>query len=84
MDPLKLINNQIIKEKACIDDLVKEVTIHTQDGRYQLAAERGREMQNSIARIQQLERQKELYLTALKFVDKGINVEVVKKVVEMA
>ncbi|MFJ8099357.1 hypothetical protein [Lysinibacillus sp. NPDC096212] len=84
MDALKQINNQIIKEKACIDDMVKEVAMHTQDGRYRLAAERGRDMQNSISRIQQLEGQKELYLTALKFVDKGINVEVVKKVVEMA
>ena len=84
MDALKQINNQIVKEKACIDDMVKEVAMHTQDGRYRLAAERGRDMQNSITRIQQLEGQKELYLTALKFVDKGINVEVVKKVVEMA
>jgi len=84
MDTLKKINNQITKEKACIDDLVKEVAMHTQDGRYRLAAERGRDMQNSIIRIQQLERQKELYLTALKFVGNGINVEVVKKVVEMA
>jgi len=55
LDAIKLINNQIIKEKACIDDLVKEVAIHTQDGRYQLAADRGRDMQNSIIRIQQLE-----------------------------
>lgn len=85
MDPLKLINDQIIKEKACIDDMVKEVAMHTQDGRYRLAAERGRDMQNSITRLQQLEGQKKLYLLALKFVDdKEINAEVVKKVVEMA
>lgn len=78
------IDEQIEREQYCIDDLIKEIAIHTQNGRYQLAAERGRDMQNSIARIQQLYRQKELYLVALKFVDKGINVEVVKKVVEMA
>lgn len=71
MDAIKLINNQIIKEKACIDDLVKEVAIHTQDGRYQLAADRGRDMQNSIIRIQQLERQKELYLYAVDLVSKN-------------
>ncbi|MFY0521394.1 hypothetical protein ACOMCU_26795 [Lysinibacillus sp. UGB7] len=64
MDTLNLINNQIIKEKACIDDLIKEVAMHTQNGRYQLAAERGRDMQISISRIQQLERQKELYTAA--------------------
>ncbi|MGE7940661.1 hypothetical protein ACQKNB_01100 [Lysinibacillus xylanilyticus] len=78
------IDEQIEREQYCIDDLIKEITIHSQNGRYQLAAERGRDMQNSIARIQQLYQQKELYLLALKFVDKGINAEVVKKVVEMA
>jgi len=71
LDAIKLINNQIIKEKACIDDLVKEVAIHTQDGRYQLAADRGRDMRNSIIRIQQLERQKELYLHAVDLVSKN-------------
>ncbi len=83
MDTLKQINNQISKEKACIDDLIKEINIHTQNGRYQLAADRGRDMQNSIIRIQQLERQKKLYLVALKFVDAGINVEVVKRHVQV-
>jgi len=79
LDPLKLINDQIIKEKACIDDLIKEVAMHTQNGRYQLAADRGYDMQNSINRIRQLEGQKGLYLIALKYVGKGIDVEVVKK-----
>lgn len=63
MDALKRINDQIIKEKACIDDLIKEIAIHTQNGRYELAANRGRDMQNSIIRIQQLEGQKGVAFT---------------------
>ncbi|MFJ7950375.1 hypothetical protein ACIQZG_02485 [Lysinibacillus sp. NPDC096418] len=82
MDALKLINNQIVKEKTCIDDLTKEIVIHTNDGRYGLAADRGRDMQNSIMRIQQPERQKGLYLTAIKFASQGINAEVVKRSVQ--
>lgn len=83
MDALKRINNQIIKEKACIDDLIKEIAVYTQNGRYELAAERGRDMQNSIIRIQQLEGQKELHLLALKYVGKGINAEVVPRHVQV-
>lgn len=83
MDALKQINNQIIKEKACIDDLIKEIAMHTQNGRYELAAERGRDMQNSIIRIQQLEGQKGLYLLALKYVEKGIKAEVVPRHVQV-
>ena len=83
MDALKNINNQISKEKACIDDLIKEIVMHTKDDRFRLAAERGRDMQNSIMRIQQLERQKGLYLTAIKFVNQGINIEVVKRSVQV-
>jgi len=71
MDPLKQIETQIAKEKLCVDDLVKEVALHTKVGRYQLAADRGRDMQNSIIRIQQLERQKELYLYAVDLVSKN-------------
>lgn len=48
LETFKIINNQIIKEQACIDDLIKEISIHTQNDRYQLAAERGRDMQNLI------------------------------------
>ena len=81
MDALKRINDQIIKEKACIDDLIKEIAMHTQNGRYELAANRGRDMQNSI--IQQLEGQKELHLLALKYVGKGINAEVVPRHVQV-
>ncbi len=83
MDPLKLINDKIIKEKACIDDLIKEIAMHTQNGRYRLAAERGHDMQNSINRIQQLEGQKGLYLIAIKYVEKGINAEVVQRHVQV-
>jgi len=71
LDPLKLINSQILKEKARIDDLIKEISMHTQNGRYQLAADHGRDMQNSIIRIQQLERQKELYLQAAELLRKN-------------
>ena len=71
MDSLKLIETQIAKEKLCVDDLVKEVSLHTKVGRYQLAADRGRDMRNSIIRIQQLERQKELYLHAVDLVSKN-------------
>ncbi|WP_431808764.1 hypothetical protein [Lysinibacillus sphaericus] len=83
MDALKRINDQIIKEKACIDDLIKEIAMHTQNGRYELAANRGRDMQNSIIRIQQLEGQKGLHLLALKYVGKGINAEVVPRHVQV-
>lgn len=79
MDTLTPINNQIHKEKACIEDLIKEIAMHTQEARYQLAAERGRDMQNSIARIQQLEGQKQLYVIAAQFVNQGINAQVVKR-----
>lgn len=71
MDPLKLIEIQIAKEKLCVEDLVKEVVLHTKVGRYQLASDRGRDMQNKIIRIQQLERQKELYLQAAELLRKN-------------
>ena len=57
--------------------------MHTKDDRFRLAAERGRDMQNSIMRIQQLERQKGLYLTAIKFANQGYNIEVVKRSVQI-
>ena len=83
MDALKNINNLIAKEKACIEDLIKEISMYTNDGRYPLAAERDRDMQNSIKRIQQLEGQKDLYLIASKFINNGINMEVVKRSVQV-
>ncbi|MGN4127669.1 hypothetical protein ACMGD3_22065 [Lysinibacillus sphaericus] len=81
MDPLKLINNQIIKEKACIDDLIKEVAMHTQNERYQLASERGRDMQNSIMIIQQLERQKQLYIAATEVFMNGNETGIVNQLI---
>lgn len=61
------INNEISREKACIDDLIKLMSMHTHAGRLEEAARLGRDMQNSISYIQKLEKQKQLYQMALKF-----------------
>lgn len=71
------INKEINREKACIDDLIKLISMHIQAGRLEEATRLGRDMQNSIACIRKLERQKQLYQMALKF-----NGKVVKRYVD--
>jgi len=79
---LTQINNEIWKEKACIEDLIKMISMHTQEGRYQHAARLGRDLQNSIKHIQMLEQQR-FYITARNLAAQGILTKVVKRCEEL-
>lgn len=76
------INIHIQREKSCIEDLIKLIGMHTQEGRLELAAQLGRDLQNSIKTIQKLEQQKNLYITTMKLAERGILTKVVKKHVQ--
>lgn len=75
---LKTVELEILKEQACIEDLLTVIGIHTKSGRLDLAAKRGADMQASIKRIQEL-KCKQLQLIAQKFQLQNVNVKVVKK-----
>lgn len=81
---LTQLSNEIEREKACIDDLIKMISMHTQEGRLEMASRLGRDLQNSIAQIQKLEQQKSLYITAMKLAKQGILSKVVKRSEAMA
>ncbi|MBM7607543.1 hypothetical protein JOD29_000787 [Lysinibacillus composti] len=80
---LTQLNNEIFREKSCIDDLIKMISMHTQEGRYQQAARLGRDLQNSINHIQKLEQRKKFYITTENLAKKGILVKVVKRYEEL-
>ncbi|MBD8026455.1 hypothetical protein H9636_07255 [Ureibacillus sp. Re31] len=77
---LTKINNEVFKEKACIDDLLVLIKMHTQEGRFEIAERLTQDLQNSIATIQKLEQRREFYITAKKLAKQGILTEVVKRV----
>lgn len=72
MGVLTSINNEIWKEKACIDDLTKEFAMHVQEGRYEIAVEKHGDVLKSLNRIQQLNGQKRLYFIASRLTQQGI------------
>lgn len=67
MGILTSLNNEIWKEKSCIEDLTKEFLMHVQENRMDIAAKSHQDIHKSINRVQQLNRQKYLYLIAIKF-----------------
>lgn len=79
---VKSINLEIAKEKACIEDLLITIGIHTRKGQLELAAERGRDMLRSLERIQKLENQLRFYITVNSLARQGVLCEVVKRHVE--
>lgn|SRR5690554_2043811 len=50
------LKTKIAREKECINDLVKSVKIHTQEGDYELAEKRGQDVIKSIQHIKSLKR----------------------------
>lgn len=73
------ISLEIAKEKACIDDLLNMIRMHTQDGRIDLAIARNRDMLRSLERVQKLENQRRFYLTIHDLSKQGVLYEVVKR-----
>lgn len=49
------LHTQLIKERACSEDLITMIGMHIQDGRYDLAADRSKDLNNSISRLQRLQ-----------------------------
>lgn len=49
------INNEINREKTCINDLLKYIEIHTKEGRYDLAQARANDIVKSLNQIKSLE-----------------------------
>lgn len=76
---VNLINLEIAKEKACIEDLLIMIGLHTRKGQLELAAARGRDMLRSLERIQKLENQRRFYITVKNLARQGILCEVVKR-----
>ncbi len=66
MGILTSLNNEIWKEKACIEDLTKEFVMHVQENRFEIAVSKHQDIHKSIKRVQQLYRQKQLYQIAVR------------------
>ncbi|BDH60096.1 hypothetical protein MTP04_02260 [Lysinibacillus sp. PLM2] len=76
---LTQINNEIAREKSCIDDLIKLIGMHTQENRLEEAARLGQDLQKSIKTIQKLEQQKSFYITANRLAKQGVICGVVRR-----
>lgn len=80
----RILEQEIAKEQSCIEDLLVRITIHIKRGDYQLASERGNDMQKSIKKIEHLKQQQENNRNFASIIErlaaKGILVEAVKRV----
>lgn len=50
------LHTELIREQACSEDLNKEIRMHIQEGRYDLAERRTADLMKSIKNMQQLQR----------------------------
>lgn len=78
------IDEQIKCEQAYIEDLMTEIGIHVQKGQINIAIQQERDLHNSLKQLEILHERKRLWITAEVLNKRGVQVKVVKKVVEMA
>lgn len=82
------LHTELIREQACSEDLNKEIHMHIQEGRFDLAERRTADLMRSIKNMQQLQRRinerKSLFDISLELAHKGILSEVVSRYANQA
>lgn len=84
MDALEKLNQQIKREIACIDDLTDVIKLHVKAGRINIAKQLERDLHNSLDQLEKLHKKKELWTTVDDLNQRGILVQVVKKLAHQA
>lgn len=78
------IDEQIERELACIDDLTDVIKLHVKAGRINIAKQLERDLHNSLIQLEKLHKKKELWATVADLNQRGILVQVVKKLAHQA
>lgn len=78
------IDEQIEREIRCIDDLTAVINLHVKAGRINIAKQLERDLHNSLIQLEKLHKKKELWATVADLNQRGILVQVVKKLAHQA
>ena len=78
------IDEQIERELTCIDDLTDVIKLHVKAGRINIAKQLERDLHNSLEQLEKLHKKKELWATVADLNQRGILVQVVKKLAHQA
>ncbi|WP_312505473.1 hypothetical protein [Lysinibacillus sp.] len=78
------IDEQIEREIRCIDDLTAVIKLHVKAGRINIAKQLERDLHNSLEQLEKLHKKKELWATVADLNQRGILVQVVKKLAHQA
>ena len=78
------IDEQIEREIRCIDDLTDVIKLHVKAGRINIAKQLERDLHNSLEQLEKLHKRKELWATVADLNQRGILVQVVKKLAHQA
>ncbi|NOG28560.1 hypothetical protein [Lysinibacillus fusiformis] len=78
------IDEQIERELTCIDDLTDVIKLHVKAGRINIAKQLERDLHNSLDQLEKLHKKKELWTTVADLNQRGILVQVVKKLAHQA
>lgn len=78
------IDEQIEREIRCIDDLTAVINLHVKAGRINIAKQLERDLHNSLEQPEKLHKKKELWATVADLNQRGILVQVVKKLAHQA
>ncbi|MGR6904991.1 hypothetical protein [Lysinibacillus sp. BSL11] len=78
------IDEQIEREIRCIEDLTDVIKLHVKAGRINIAKQLERDLHNSLIQLDKLHKKKELWATVADLNQRGILVQVVKKLAHQA
>lgn len=78
------IDEQIERELTCIEDLTDVIKLHVKAGRINIAKQLERDLHNSLIQLEKLHKKKELWATVADLNQRGILVQVVKKLAHQA
>lgn len=78
------IDEQIEREIRCIEDLTDVIKLHVKSGRINIAKQLERDLHNSLDQLEKLHKKKELWTTVADLNQRGILVQVVKKLAHQA
>ena len=78
------IDEQIEREIRCIEDLTVEIQMLARKGQLNIAKQLERDLHNSLEQLEKLHKRKELWATVADLIQRGILVQVVKKLAHQA
>jgi len=78
------IDEQIEREIRCIEDLTVEIRMLARKGQLNIAKQLERDLHNSLEQLEKLHKKKELWATVADLNQRGILVQVVKKLAHQA